>query len=106
MSREWRPQCMTVREEWEWRNAAAFAFATHGVQIPSICADCAPAFQRENQQAGTCNSVGRNMASHIKRARIEAMRAEGLSWAQIGLRLDISARQAQDAFRPPRGKAA
>lgn len=99
MSDLWRPKCMTEGEYDDWRSAAVWAYRVAGLPVPPVCVDCHAPFRRSAERAGKCNNIAPRALVAARRERIEALREQGMSWAQVGLQLGITARQAQDTMR-------
>jgi hypothetical protein len=97
---EWRPKCMTPEEYDDWHGAAVRAAQIAGGYMTSVCDDCTYQFRLQSIIEGVCNNGSRRvMNMETRRARIRELRAQGISWGAIGLRLDITARQAMDSVR-------
>lgn len=99
----WRPACMTNAEYDEWHRAAVSAQTNAGCYIPVICHDCTREFRRASEVAGVCNKRGPQATTAERREAIAALRAQGLSWGQVGARLGLTTRQAQNYMRDRSG---
>lgn len=99
---EWRPSCMSEDEYVYWYLGALRAHRLANLGVPLICADCPPAFRLA--AGATCNTIA--TPENPRRARLLALRAEGLTWAQVAAREGLTWRQAYDRARKPAGRVA